>query len=344
MPTTRTRGPDVGQQPQQRLGEQPRAGRDRVVLVARLVGSAAPLVAGRRHLDAHRGAAVDADDQHAAPRRQVDADLVRDRPRQALAVRAEGRRVVLLAHRPEPACAGERQLGARHLADRAAVLAQHLDDGRVDPGATGALVHLGVRVEQAVGQVADAVTAAPARSCRRAGARPCRRAPRPPPQRERAVDRHRDPARRAPSAAASRISSGVATRKPRIRWPWRNSSTMSSGTTSPACAPHVTSRPSARHRRHVLAEQRPTGGVDHRVDAAAVGRLAHRLADRRLAVAEDDVGAQRAHRPRPSRARRPRRSRGRRRSRAACTAAPATPPEADGTSTVSPGAHVRDRR
>src|SRR5881392_2449113 len=45
-------------------------------------------------------------------------------------------------------------------------------------------------------------------------------------------------------ASASVNSSGEATRKPRIRRPWRNSSMMSSGTTSPACAPHVTRRPS----------------------------------------------------------------------------------------------------
>ena len=81
-----------------------------------------------------------------------------------------------------------------------------------------------------------------------------------------------------------------------MRWPWRNSSTMSSGTTSPACAPQVASRPSGGHRRQVLPEPRASGRVDHGIDAAAAGGLGHRFRHRRVAVAEDHVGAQCPHR------------------------------------------------
>ena len=44
----------------------------------------------------------------------------RDHRREAAAVLAEDRRVCLVAHPPEPACAAEGELGARHLADRPA--------------------------------------------------------------------------------------------------------------------------------------------------------------------------------------------------------------------------------
>ena len=50
-----------------------------------------------------------------------------------------------------------------------------------------------------------------------------------------------------------------------------------------------------RHRSHVVAEQRPAGAVDHRVDAASAGRGAHRLAHRGLPVAEHRVGPERLH-------------------------------------------------
>ena len=131
-------------------------------------------------------------------------------------------------------------------------------------------------------------------SCRRAFAGPCTRRGRCLRGRQRSVYRHRGH-RRAPSPAMSRIPSGVARRKPRMRWPWRNSSTMSSGTTSPACAPQVANRPSAA----IAARRSPTGAsgrVDHGIDAAAVGGLGHRFRHRRVAVAVDHVGAQCPHR------------------------------------------------
>ena len=70
-------------------------------------------------------------------------------------MRAEDRRVVLLAHGPEAPRAAERELGARHLPDRAAVLAQQRDDGRRDALAAGASVDLRIGVEQAMREVAD---------------------------------------------------------------------------------------------------------------------------------------------------------------------------------------------
>src|SRR5207245_216383 len=75
--------------------------------------------------------------------------------RQAAAVSAEGGRIVLLAHRPEAAGAGERQLRARHLADRAATLAKQCQHGSGYARAPRPLVHLRVRVQQAVGEIAD---------------------------------------------------------------------------------------------------------------------------------------------------------------------------------------------
>src|SRR5690349_4123011 len=52
----------LAEQPEQRLGEEAGTRRHRVVLVARLVGPASPALVGGGQLDAHAGAAVDADD------------------------------------------------------------------------------------------------------------------------------------------------------------------------------------------------------------------------------------------------------------------------------------------
>src|SRR6185436_11475885 len=234
----------LGEHDQQDLGEQPRSRAHRVVLVERLVGPATPLVAGRRQLDAHRRAAVDADNDNAIALLQVGPDLRGQGGGQPLAVRSEGAGVVLLAHGPEAAGAPERQLGARHLADHGAALAQHPDHRRPDARAAGALVDLGVGVEQAVRQVADrphAATSTILPTWRRSSMYACAAAV------SLSGNVRSTGTVILPSSAissASRISSGVATRKPRIRWPCRNSSMMSSGTTSPACAPQVTSRPS----------------------------------------------------------------------------------------------------
>src|SRR5690242_2769971 len=227
------------EQLEQRLHEQTAARRHRVVLLARLVGPAAPLRARRRELDAHAGTAVDAQDHDPAPGRQVGPHLAGERRRQPPAVRAVRRRVVLLADRPEAARAAEGELGAGQLPERGAVPAQQLEPGHEDARATGALVDLRVGIQQAVGQVDD-------------GAHPRTRTILPTCCRSSmnawAAAASRSGKRRAtgtairPSSAiarASRISSGVATRKPRIRWPRRKSSTMSSGTTSPAWAPQV---------------------------------------------------------------------------------------------------------
>src|SRR6476469_6714524 len=61
-------GADVEEHPrelvEQRLGEDACPERDGIVLVARLVGTPAPLLARGGQLDAHAGAAVDPDDDH----------------------------------------------------------------------------------------------------------------------------------------------------------------------------------------------------------------------------------------------------------------------------------------
>ena len=66
-----------------------------------------------------------------------------------------GRGVELLLDRPEAVQARERQLGAGHLLDPPTRRAQLVDERRVDPGAAGAAVSLGVLVEQAVSDEGD---------------------------------------------------------------------------------------------------------------------------------------------------------------------------------------------
>src|SRR5437764_3650618 len=95
-PDDPNRGPIGVEQAQQRLGEDPRAGSDRVVLVARLVRPTAPLLARGCQLDAHARAAVDADHHDPMAGRQIGPDLRSDGGSELAAMRPEGRGVVLL--------------------------------------------------------------------------------------------------------------------------------------------------------------------------------------------------------------------------------------------------------
>ena len=90
-----------------------------------------------------------------APSARSARICVRDRLGEPPAVGAEDGRVVLLAYGPEAPEPAERELGARHLPDRAVVLAEQRDDGRRHARAAGASVDLRICVEQAVREVAD---------------------------------------------------------------------------------------------------------------------------------------------------------------------------------------------
>src|SRR5207244_13253228 len=92
---------------------------------------AAPRIRARDH-HSHRRAALEADHDDLVPAGEVESDGARDAARYPPAMSAIGARVVLLLDRPEAVEPGKCQLGARHLLDRPAALAQELDERRVD--------------------------------------------------------------------------------------------------------------------------------------------------------------------------------------------------------------------
>src|SRR5258708_2012114 len=100
--------------------------------------------------DAHGRAALDADQYDVLALLPAHGDHVGDRRREPGAVPPEGGSVVLLANSPESVQACERKFGAGHLLDAPALLAQHVDDRGVDPGAMGAVADLRVLIEQAM--------------------------------------------------------------------------------------------------------------------------------------------------------------------------------------------------
>jgi len=120
------------------------------------LGPAAALGIGARHVDAHRGAALYPDQDHIVAPADVHLDRRGDRGGDPAAVAAVGRGVELLFDGPEPVQAGECELGARHLLDAPAALAELLDERRVDARAARAAVRLRVLVEQAVSDERDA--------------------------------------------------------------------------------------------------------------------------------------------------------------------------------------------
>ena len=101
--------------------------------------------------------------------------------------------------------------------------------------------------------------------------------------------------------------------------------------------------PVGRHGGEVIGEQRPARGVDHGVDAAPARRIADGVGHSRLAVREHDVGAER-----PDGLDLLRRADGRDHASAGDARrlyrGTRDPPEAEGTSTVSPLARLPPRR
>ena len=109
-----------------------------------------------RDSHAHRRAALNAYQHDFLALASPDADCLGHRCGEPCAVPPVGGRVVLLAHAPEPVQTGERELGARHLLDPPALLAQRVDYRRIDPGAMRAVTDLGVLIQQAVCHERDA--------------------------------------------------------------------------------------------------------------------------------------------------------------------------------------------
>src|SRR5664279_3013271 len=120
------------------------------------IGPAAPrgVRGGDEH--AHRRTALEPEHDDLAAALDVRGDRSRHDDGLPPAVAPERERVGLLLDEPEAVQAEEPVLGARHLLDPPAALAQHLDERRVDAGTARAAVGLGVLVEQAVGDECDA--------------------------------------------------------------------------------------------------------------------------------------------------------------------------------------------
>ena len=116
----------------------PRPGHE-LVRVAR-VGTPAPVGVRGGDADAHRRAALEADDDDLAAAIEVRRDRACDDLGLAAAVPPERERVGLLLDEPEAVQAEEPVLGAGHLLDAPAALAQHVDERRVDAGAARAAV------------------------------------------------------------------------------------------------------------------------------------------------------------------------------------------------------------
>src|SRR5207244_9107792 len=108
----------------------------------------APAWIRARDAHAHRGAALEPDQDDLFPLADVHGDGVGNRSRETTAMAAVGRRLVLLANRPKTVESCESQLRARHLLDPPATGAQDLDHRRVHPRAACATVDLGVLAHQ----------------------------------------------------------------------------------------------------------------------------------------------------------------------------------------------------
>src|SRR6266568_3855653 len=114
------------------------------------LGAAAALRIGAGDGHPHGRAALDADQHDIGALLHAQRDHIGDGGGDPRAVPPEGGGVVLLAYRPEPVQASERELRAGHLLDPPALLPQHVDDRGVDPGAVGAVADLGVLIKHAM--------------------------------------------------------------------------------------------------------------------------------------------------------------------------------------------------
>jgi hypothetical protein len=151
----RCRQAALGQLAQQLLGEDP-AALGQLGCPVRPLRPPAPVGVRARDVDAQRGTSLQTDDDDVVSALDMGLYRAGDGVRDAGAMPPVGERVVLLAYRPESVQPGEGELGTGHLLQLPALFPEHLHQRRVDAGTASAAGHLGVLIEQAVGDERDA--------------------------------------------------------------------------------------------------------------------------------------------------------------------------------------------
>ena len=146
--TPATRGMGMPRRPssaRQLLDEDALSGRELGSSV-RPDGTPAARRVGARDADAHRRAALEADQHDVLAYAHLGGDRSGDRRRQPLAVPAVRQGVVLFAHGPETVDTRECQLRARHLFDAPTLGPENLHDGRIHALGLSAAFYFGVLI------------------------------------------------------------------------------------------------------------------------------------------------------------------------------------------------------